>query len=77
MQSSSQATSSTKLSDTNEKNSLHEISSDGELRFDENPGPSDKDDRKVKLLSIAPKLPFDVDLYHWEDENLEAPTRLT
>ncbi|CAG7727803.1 unnamed protein product [Allacma fusca] len=31
-------------------------------------------DRKSKLLSIAPKLPFDVDLYHWEDTDLHAPS---
>jgi len=30
--------------------------------------------RKEKLLKIAPKVPYDVDLYHWEDENLKAPT---
>ncbi|KAL1139191.1 hypothetical protein AAG570_009250, partial [Ranatra chinensis] len=30
--------------------------------------------RKEELLKIAPKLPFDIDLYHWEDENLKAPT---
>ena len=33
--------------------------------------------RKSKLLSIAPKLPFDIDLYHWEDEKLIAPTVLS
>lgn len=43
--------------------------------FHDQPGPSD--DRKAKLLSLAPKLPFDIDLYHWEDEKIEAPTRLT
>lgn len=32
--------------------------------------------RKKKLLEIAPKLPFDVDLYHWEDENLQTPVLL-
>lgn len=31
-------------------------------------------DRKTKLLSVAPKLPFDVDLYHWEDEQMPVPT---
>lgn len=30
--------------------------------------------RKQRLLEVAPKLPFDVDLYHWEDENVAAPT---
>jgi len=38
---------------------------------------SEEDARKAKLLSIAPKLPFDIDLYHWEDEKVEAPTLLT
>lgn len=38
---------------------------------------SSEDARKAKLLSIAPKLPFDNDLYHWEDEKIEAPTLLT
>ncbi|XP_034240893.1 UV-stimulated scaffold protein A-like isoform X2 [Thrips palmi] len=38
---------------------------------------SSEDIRKAKLLSIAPKLPFDIDLYHWEDEKVEAPTLLT
>ncbi|KAJ1523006.1 hypothetical protein ONE63_002142 [Megalurothrips usitatus] len=59
------------------------------MTSDEIPGPSDgkhespnkesgpSDERKSKLLSIAPKLPFDIDLYHWEDEKVEAPTRLT
>ncbi|GLG98966.1 UV-stimulated scaffold protein A [Gryllus bimaculatus] len=32
--------------------------------------------RKQKLLSVAPKLPFDIDLYHWEEEKLAAPTML-
>lgn len=40
-------------------------------------GPSNADGRKAKLLTIAPKLPFDVDLYHWEDEKVEAPTIMT
>lgn len=31
-------------------------------------------DRKKKLLSVAPKLPFDIDLYHWEDETMPVPT---
>lgn len=30
--------------------------------------------RKRKLLKIAPKLPFDIDLYHWEDKDLKAPS---
>ncbi|XP_075237928.1 UV-stimulated scaffold protein A-like isoform X2 [Lycorma delicatula] len=33
-------------------------------------------ERKKKLLTVAPKLPFDIDLYHWEDENIKAPTLL-
>lgn len=30
--------------------------------------------RKDKLLQQAPKVPYDIDLYHWEDENLVAPS---
>jgi len=30
--------------------------------------------RKAKLLKIAPKLPYDIDLYHWEDKDLKAPS---
>ncbi|RZF32126.1 hypothetical protein LSTR_LSTR003989 [Laodelphax striatellus] len=33
-------------------------------------------ERKRKLLEKAPKLPFDIDLYHWEDTELKAPTIL-
>jgi hypothetical protein len=32
--------------------------------------------RKAKLLAVAPKLPFDIDLYHWEDNKVQAPTML-
>jgi len=31
-------------------------------------------DRKAKLLKVAPKIPFDIDLYHWEDKDLKAPS---
>lgn len=44
----------------------------------ERPGPSSaitaEESRKQKLMKHAPKLPYDVDLYHWEDEKLTAPT---
>jgi len=30
--------------------------------------------RKQRLLALAPKLPYDVDLYHWTDDKLTAPT---
>lgn len=33
-------------------------------------------ERKRKLLEVAPKLPFDVDLYYWEEENLSTPVLL-
>lgn len=33
-------------------------------------------ERKRKLLEIAPRLPFDIDLYYWEEENLSAPILL-
>lgn len=36
-----------------------------------------KKSRKDKLLESAPKLPYDIDLYHWEDDNLKAPTLLS
>uniref|UniRef100_A0A1B6L5M6 UV-stimulated scaffold protein A C-terminal domain-containing protein n=1 Tax=Graphocephala atropunctata TaxID=36148 RepID=A0A1B6L5M6_9HEMI len=45
-------------------------------------GPSTSSDnppvsgRKQKLLAVAPKLPFDVDLYHWEDDKLPVPTMI-
>ncbi|CAL8079947.1 unnamed protein product [Orchesella dallaii] len=40
------------------------------------PGPSkdSRESRKERLLKCAPKLPYDVDLYHWEDEKLTAPS---
>ncbi len=34
----------------------------------------EEETRKRKLLKIAPKLPFDIDLYHWEDKDLKAPS---
>uniref|UniRef100_A0A1B6EA27 UV-stimulated scaffold protein A C-terminal domain-containing protein n=1 Tax=Clastoptera arizonana TaxID=38151 RepID=A0A1B6EA27_9HEMI len=33
-------------------------------------------DRKKKLLSVAPKRPYDIDLYHWEDPLLPTPTMI-
>jgi hypothetical protein len=33
-----------------------------------------EESRKAKLLAVAPKLPFDIDLYHWEDDKVQAPT---
>jgi hypothetical protein len=33
-----------------------------------------EESRKAKLLAVAPKLPFDIDLYHWEDDKIQAPT---
>lgn len=33
-------------------------------------------DRKQKLLAVAPKRPYDIDLYHWEDEKLPVPTMI-
>lgn len=33
-------------------------------------------ERKKKLLAVAPKLPYGDDLYHWEDDDLKAPTLL-
>lgn len=45
---------------------------------DQRPGTSKQlsaeESRKQKLLRTAPKLPYDVDLYHWEDEKLVAPS---
>lgn len=38
------------------------------------PAESDTEIRKRKLMKIAPKLPFDIDLYHWEDKDLKAPS---
>lgn len=32
------------------------------------------DSKKAEMLSKAPHKPYDIDLYHWEDEKLEAPT---
>ena len=42
-----------------------------------NPSSSTSNDRKSKLLKIAPKLPFDIDLYHWEDQSLSVPTLIS
>jgi len=36
--------------------------------------PQSEESRKAKLLAVAPKLPFDIDLYHWEDDSIKAPT---
>ncbi|KAL5241831.1 hypothetical protein ACI65C_009241 [Semiaphis heraclei] len=33
---------------------------------------SERDDNR-KSVAAVPKLPFDIDLYHWEDEQLSAP----
>jgi hypothetical protein len=33
-----------------------------------------EESRRAKLLAVAPKIPFDIDLYHWEDDKIEAPT---
>ncbi|XP_008472426.1 uncharacterized protein LOC103509579 [Diaphorina citri] len=33
-------------------------------------------ERKRKLLAMAPRLPYDTDLYHWEDETLPVPRLL-
>lgn len=33
-------------------------------------------ERKRKLLALAPRLPYDTDLYHWEDETLPVPRLL-
>ena len=43
---------------------LHEVADKISTDYEQN--------RKEKLLSKAPKLPFDVDLYHWEEENPKA-----
>lgn len=50
---------------------------EGEMSSDL-PGPSHSNmsERKKKLLEVAPKVPFDIDLYHWEDEKLPTPTIL-
>ena len=40
----------------------------------EDPSLAMLDSRKAKLLAVAPKVPFDIDLYHWEDENVKVPT---
>lgn len=42
------------------------------------PGPLEEKvvERKRKLLEMAPRLPFDIDLYYWEEENLSVPTLL-
>ena len=37
------------------------------------PPEREKQERKRKLLEVAPKVPFDVDLYYWEEENLSTP----
>jgi hypothetical protein len=33
-----------------------------------------KECQREKLLAVAPKIPFDIDLYHWEDDKIQAPT---
>lgn len=36
--------------------------------------PTKLSERKKKLLALAPKVPFDIDLYHWEENDVKAPT---
>ncbi|XP_071455145.1 UV-stimulated scaffold protein A-like [Hetaerina americana] len=38
---------------------------------------SSKDSRKSKLLAVAPKVPFDLDLYHWENEQVPSSVMRT
>lgn len=36
----------------------------------------EKKSKKHKLLEKAPVLPYDIDLYHWEDEKPVLPERI-
>ncbi|XP_046383956.1 UV-stimulated scaffold protein A-like isoform X2 [Ischnura elegans] len=38
---------------------------------------SSKETRKSKLLAAAPKVPFDLDLYHWENEKVPSSVMMT
>lgn len=35
-----------------------------------------KDDKKAELLEKAPVLPYDIDLYHWEEEKPLIPEKV-
>nr|CAD7570905.1 unnamed protein product [Timema californicum] len=65
---------------TENSSSIENLKTKNTLEVDPQPSTSratsSEETRKAKLLAIAPKLPFDVDLYHWEDEKLTAPTML-
>nr|CAD7394689.1 unnamed protein product [Timema cristinae] len=65
---------------TENSSSIDNLKTKNTLEVDPQPSTSratsSEETRKAKLLAIAPKLPFDVDLYHWEDEKLTAPTML-
>jgi hypothetical protein len=39
-----------------------------------NPVSISEETQRAKLLAVAPKIPFDIDLYHWEDDKIQAPT---
>jgi len=77
-----ESTNSTVVSCSKSEEALTSDSS-RDAKAEEEPVPSTSKDnslsqseesRKAKLLAVAPKLPFDIDLYHWEDDRIEAPT---
>jgi hypothetical protein len=72
-----QATLRKKMKTHKEKHKTHEKSGESlsQEKSAENPSSflGKTSERKERLLRLAPKLPFDIDLYHWEDKDLKAP----
>jgi hypothetical protein len=72
-----QATLRKKMETHKEKHKTHEKSGENfsQEKSAENPSSflGKTSERKERLLRLAPKLPFDIDLYHWEDKDLKAP----
>jgi hypothetical protein len=60
-------TSSSKNDKVNEEEPVPSTSKDNLVSISE-------ESQRAKLLAVAPKIPFDIDLYHWEDEKIQAPT---
>lgn len=46
-------------------------------QMDATPNADGKGDRKDELLKKAPKVNFDIDLIHWEDEKLETAVQVS
>ncbi|XP_015928046.2 UV-stimulated scaffold protein A isoform X1 [Parasteatoda tepidariorum] len=54
----------------------HDVSQEKDSSICVSTKPADKKRRKDELLEKAPVLPYDIDLYHWEEEKLDAPEQI-